>query len=215
MVTVADSVVQSEQRFALGGMSWDFYLRCCDELEGSRTRVTYNEGKLEFMVTHSPHEFYKTMLAKLVEMMLFQQRRPVRSGGSLTIRRADLEKGFEPDECWWIEHEPELRGKSDIDFSVDPAPDLAVEIEITSSLANRVGIYAAIGVPEIWRFDGKTLRFYSLQSDRTYADQPTSASFAGLRPADLVSYLDLFDQRDETQRLHAFVQWFQEARSRS
>ena len=101
MVSVADSVVQSEQRFALGGMSWDFYLRCCDELEGSRTRVTYNEGKLEFMVTHSPHEFYKTMLAKLVEMMLFQQRRPVRSGGSLTIRRADLEKGFEPDECWW------------------------------------------------------------------------------------------------------------------
>ena len=102
-----------------------------------------------------------------------------------------------------------------IDFSVDPAPDLAVEIEITSSLANRVGIYAAIGVPEIWRFDGKTLRFCSLQSDGTYNDQSTSASFAGLRPADLVPYLDLFDQRDETQRLHAFVQWFQEKGSPS
>jgi Uma2 family endonuclease len=213
MASVADAVMQPEERFVLESISWDFYLRCCDELAGSRTRISYNEGKLELMVTHSPHEFYKKMLAKLVEMMLFQQRRGVRSGGSLTIRRADLEKGFEPDECWWIEHEPDLRGKSDIDFSVDPAPDLAVEIEISRSLANRVGIYAAIGVPELWRFDGKTLRFCTLQPDGTYVDQETSFNFDGLRPSDLIPYLNFFDQADETQRLHRFVYWLQNSRT--
>ncbi|MEZ6074210.1 MAG: Uma2 family endonuclease [Pirellulaceae bacterium] len=77
----------------------------------------------------------------------------------MTFQRDDLEKGFEPDECWWIAHEEQVRRKTEFDFKIDPAPDLAVEIEMSRSLVNRISIYAAIGVAEIWRFDGSSCGF--------------------------------------------------------
>ena len=210
MASVLNLTMHPEQRMVLGSVSWSFYLRCCDEFEESTTRITYNEGKLEFVIAKAPHEFYKKMLAKLVEMMLFEQRRPVRSGGSLTIQRSDLEKGFEPDECWWLENEARIRGKTELDFRTDPPPDLAIEVEITSSLANRIGIYAAIGVPEIWRFDGQSLRFCVLNSCGTYVDQVTSLAFPKLCPSDLLPFLAFDHHQDETTCLHTFVKWFRE-----
>ena len=207
MSTATEAVFPPEQRFALGGIGWDFYLRCCEEIQDRRVRLTYNEGKLEFMVTGSPHEFYKTMLAKLVEMMIFESDLPVRSGGSMTVQREDLQKGFEPDECWWIANESAVRGKRELDFTVDPPPDLAVEVEVTASLANRVGIYAAIGVPEIWRFDGRRLGFYVLGGDGQYTQQTNSSVFPLLKPENLLPHLDIQSDKDETARLKEFVQW--------
>jgi len=214
MITAKTFMVEPEQRFVLRGVSWEFYLECYEELIriGSRTRLTYNEGMLEFMVTKSPHEFYKKMLAKLVEMMIFETRRPVSSGGSMTIQRSDLEKGFEPDECWWLANEEKVRGKEEFDFFSDPPPDLAVEVEISSSLANRIEIYSAIKVPEIWRFDGNVLRFCVLREDGQYVDQQTSLSFPSLLPENLTPFLNFKDARDETTRLHEFVEWFRKTR---
>ena len=207
MATATGLASTPEQRFALGGIGWDFHLRCCDEIRDRRVRLTFNEGKLEFMVTGSPHEFYKTMLAKLVEMIVFELNVPVRSGGSLTIQRADLQKGFEPNECWWIAGESAVRGKDELDFRTDPPPDLAVEVEMTASLANRVGIYAAIGVPELWRFDGQQLTFYSLRDHEEYEPQSTSQVFPFLRPEHLLPHVDIRSGKDETTRVREFVQW--------
>ncbi len=83
-----------------------------------------------------------------------------------------------------------------------------MEVEITSSLANRVGIDSAIGVPEIWQFNGRQLRFCRLQPAGEYADIETSTTFPFLRPADLLPFLGFDDPRDETTRLHEFVTWF-------
>ncbi len=132
---------------------------------------------------------------------------PVRSGGNMTFQRDDLEKGFEPDECWWIAHEARVRGQREFDFQIDPPPDLAIEIEMSRSLVNRISIYAAMGVPEIWRYNGKTLRFCQLQADGKYTDSSHSSSFPFLRPNDLGPHLAVDDHRDETTRDRQYMQW--------
>ena len=199
-----------EVRFLIPDVSWDFYKRFRDEVEERPLRLTFSEGNLEIMSPKSPHEFYKTLLAKLVEAILLELDIPVRSGGSMTFQRDDLEKGFEPDECWWIAHESVVRGKEEFDFLRDPPPDLAIEVEISHSLVSRIDIFAAMKVPEIWRHDGKTLRFCALQSDGSYADRETSLSFPFLRPEHLMRYLSLTADVDETSRVRQFVEWLRD-----
>lgn len=204
--------IQGEHRTLIPDVSYSFYKAFCEEIGPRSLRLSFIDGMLEIMITKSPHEIYKKILAKLVEATVLECDIPVRSGGNMTFQRDDLEKGFEPDECWWIAHEAQVRGQSEFDFRIDPAPDLAIEIEISRSLVNRIGIYAAIGVAEIWRFNGKLLRFCVLQPDGSYLDCPTSQAFPFLRPSDLLPYLAIDDQRDETTGIRQFMNWLREHR---
>jgi len=210
MATVDLPTTAGEDRFLIQDVSWDFYKRFCEEIGERPLRLSYTDGDLEIMITKSPHEFYKKMLAKLVECILLERNIPVRSGGSMTFQRDDLEKGFEPDECWWIANESAVRMKMEFDFQHDPPPDLAIEIEISHSLVNRIGIFAALKVPEIWRFNGETLRFCILQDDGTYADCQYSISFDFLRPEYLLPYLSIKDDVDETTRVRRFIDWLRD-----
>ena len=125
----------------------------------------------------------------------------------MTFQRDDLKKGFEPDECWWIVNESKVRGKDEFDFQRDPPPDLAIEIEISRSLVSRIGIFAAMRVPEIWRHDGERLRFCLLQPDGEYADSDTSGVFPFLQPEHLMPFLSLKEDVDETTRIRNFIHW--------
>jgi Uma2 family endonuclease len=204
--------VAGEIRALVPDVSWGLYKHFCDELETRNIRLTFSDGSLEIMITKPPHEYYKKLLAKLIEIIFLELNIPVRSGGSMTFQRDDLEKGFEHDECWWIAHEPLVRDMEEFDGMRDPPPDLALEVEISRSLINRISIFAALGVPEIWRFDGKTLRFCVLQPDRTYREQDTSLSFPFLKPEHLLPYLSQSDKVDETTLVRRFVQWLREQR---
>lgn len=206
-IAEAPSIEIGEERFLLTGISWTFYLAFCEELGERRIRLSFDRGSLEIMVTKSPHEYYKKMLAKLVEAIVLERDIPVRSGGSMTFQREDLQKGFDPDECWWIAHEAKVRAVRDFDFQNDPPPDLAIEVEITSSLVNRIGIYAAMGVAELWRFNGRKLRFLLLQDDGTYQESATSRAFDFLKPEHLQPFLVWDEQADETARVRQFVNW--------
>ncbi|MEO8892528.1 MAG: Uma2 family endonuclease, partial [Coleofasciculaceae cyanobacterium] len=73
-----------------------------------------------------------------------------------------MKAGKEPDSCYYIQNEAQVRGKIELDFTVDPPPDLALEIDITSSSINQLEIYADLGIPEVWRYDGRTIHFYQL-----------------------------------------------------
>ena len=211
MATTVETVpIGGEERLLLTGISWEFYLRFCDELDGRRIRLTYDRGNMEIMITKRPHEFYKKLLAKLVEQMVLELNIPVSSGGSMTFQREDLQRGIEPDECWWIAHESQVRGVREFDVQRDPPPDLAVEVEITSSLVNRVSIYAALQVPEIWRFNGTTLRFCILQQDGTYRDGEHSLAFPFLKPEHLTPFLQMEARKDETTRMREFVSWLRD-----
>lgn len=204
---VKHETVIGEERFLLTGISWSFYKAFCDELEGRHVRLTYDQGRLEIMITKRPHEFYKKLLAKMVEQIVLMFDIPIGSGGSMTFQREDLKKGFEPDECWWIAHEAAVRGRKEMDFQRDPPPDLAVEVETTRPLVSRTSIYAALRVPEIWRFNGEKLRFCTLREDGSYQDSPTSLAFPFLQPQHLEEFLHFDSNKDETTRMREFIDW--------
>jgi Uma2 family endonuclease len=215
LVRQAAPAVEAEQRILIPDVSWDFYLRFCEEIGERPLRLSYNDGDLEIMITKSPHEFYKKMLAKIVETIIMEREIPVRSGGSMTFQVEGLEKGFEPDECWWIEQEAAVRGKREFTFPGDPPPDLAIEIEISRSLVSRMEILAALGVREVWRYNVRRLRFCVLQPDGSYRDQDTSVAFPFLRPAEVERYLQIDDALDETSRLRDFRKWVRRALTNS
>lgn len=79
--------------------------------------------------------------------------------GSKTFKREDLLKGFEPDSCFYIQHVEAISGKDEVDLNTDPPPDLVIEIDITSPSLPRLPIFAGVGVPEVWRYDGRQVQF--------------------------------------------------------
>jgi Uma2 family endonuclease len=206
-MATATAILVGENRHLLDGMSWQFYQQFLAEIGDRPIRLTYDRGRLEIMSPLRPHEGFKSILGRMVETITEELNVPVACCGSTTLQREELQRGLEPDECYYIEHEPLVRGMGNLDLSRDPPPDLAIEIDITSSSVNRQGIYAALGVPELWRFDGEELWFLHLQPDRTYQARETSRSFPFLRLADVVRFLEQLHDTDQTSVARAFRAW--------
>jgi Uma2 family endonuclease len=142
-------------------------------------------------------------------MLTFELCIPLHSGGNTTFRREDLERGLEPDECYWIQHAEIMPNDRNWDPAIDPPPDLATEIDVTSSSVNREEIYALLRVPELWRFDGDDLQAYRLVASGVYEPIERSLAFPFLTVADLLPFL-LSDERDENALMRTFVDWVHE-----
>ena len=155
-------------------MQWKTYQALLYDLaEDSSKQLAYDRGFLEIMTPLPEHEAYKVFLGRLVWTTTEVLGLEVASFGSTTLSRENLQRGIEPDECFYIQNEALVRGKTSFDFTVDPVPDLAIEVDITSSSLNRLGIYAALEVPEVWRFNGEILLIYCLK-DGAYEVQEYS-----------------------------------------
>ncbi len=168
-----------------------------DHRNQSTPRFTYNRGTLEIMSPSVTHERLNRLIALLVEVVAEELGIEIDDLGSTTFKREDLQRGFEPDSCFYIENLEKIRGKSDFDLSVDPPPDLVVEIDITSSSLEKFSIYSHLGVPEVWRFDGSRLLIFNLV-ERQYVVSNEGRSFPGLS-ADLIS--KLLEQSRSLKRL--------------
>jgi Uma2 family endonuclease len=153
------------------------------------------------------HESAKKLMARLVETVTLEMDIDILGAGSMTCRRKDLDRGFEPDECYWIAHEAQMRGRVDIDLTRDPPPDLMLEVEISHSFVDRLAIAARLGVPEIWRYDGQTLRIVLLGADGEYTESSRSQAFPFLPVAELVRFLHQDANQSETRLLRAFRDW--------
>jgi Uma2 family endonuclease len=129
-------------------------------------------------------------------------------GGSMTFRREDLERGLEPDNCFWIANAARVRGRVELDFTVDPPPDLALEVEISPSALDRMEIYAAMRIPEVWRSNGETVDVGILQSDQTYRWGKGSLAFPMFPVDELGQFLRLAQQQDHLEVIRAFRGWF-------
>lgn len=209
--TLQPPIQTHEPRNMLHGISWATYEQMLEDIgEQPGLRMTYDQGSLEIMTTSSLHEIFKKLLGRLIESLCLELSIPHKSGGSFTHKREDLLKGIEPDECYWIQNEPPVRGKTAIDLSIDPPPDLTLEVDITRSWLDRIAIYAALGIPEVWCFDGKTLRVHLLQSNGEYAESDTSTAFPFLPMAEFAGFLQLDEQTGELTRMRAFVDWLRE-----
>lgn len=204
MITLA---VPREQRLVLSGVSWERYEGLLRDFEGRHIRLTYSQGDLEIMTVSSKHERCKSLAARLFEVLTEELDIPVLSLGNTTYKREDLARGLEPDECWYIKHEALMREKEEIDLNIDPPPELVIEVEISRSVINRLEIYARLGVPEIWRYDGETLRVCVLTDGGNYVDVDRSATLPQVPLDGLARFLALRGEMDETSLVKSFRAW--------
>jgi Uma2 family endonuclease len=220
MATAAASVEErvkalDGQRFVLRDVDWATYRRISDALTGRHLHFAYDRGTLEFMTSSPIHARFSRLIARLITVLTEELGLPMSSCGDMTCDREDLERGIEPDECFYLNNEPLIRGKEKLDFTADPPPDLAVEIDISRSSHRRLGIYAALGVPEVWRFDGETLKIFQRGEAGQYAMAERSRHFPIVSAADLVRFLQRWSQVDENSLLRSFREWVREQITRN
>jgi Uma2 family endonuclease len=167
---------------------------------------------LEIMSVSSEHEIEKTRLRRLVYVLTEELEIDLASGGSMTCRNEKMRRALEPDDCFWIANEPLVRGRMDIDLEVDPPPDLSIEIEVSRSALDRMSIYAALRVPEVWRWDGQNLNIHLLSTRATYRLGKRSKAFPFL-PIDEFAYFIQRTDLSETKLVRAFRAWVRENRA--
>src|SRR5262249_34511497 len=154
------------QRLLLRNIDWHTYKTIADALQDKYLHLTYDRGALEFMVLSIAHERFKSLLALVICALAEELNRVIGSFGSFTHQREALLRGLEPDLCFYLGHFAQVRGRKTIDLTRDPPPDLAIEVEISRSALDRLAIYAALSVPEVWRFDGKKLTVLLLKKGK-------------------------------------------------
>jgi Uma2 family endonuclease len=195
-----------EQRFLLERVSWEAYEALLKSWANVPTRMTYDNGRLEIMCPLLSHEQYSRVIGRLVETFTLQRRIPLHTGGSTTFKREAKKRGLEPDECYWIQNEPRMRSRKDFDPEQDPPPDLAVEVDLTSSSLDRMSIYADLGVPEVWRFNGQGFSIHLLRKGR-YEPSERSPALPELTPDVVTRFLHKSDEMGETELLLVFLDW--------
>lgn len=169
-----------EQRVVLRNVSWETYEHLLADHENSSVpHFTYDRGVLEIMSPLPKHEKINRTIALAVEVLAEEMGIDVDDLGSTTFRRRDLQRGFEPDSCFYIQNEERIRGKTRIDLTVDPPPDLVIEIDVTSPSLNKFPIYARLGVPEVWRYDGERIDIFELK-DGEYIERVESIALPSL-----------------------------------
>lgn len=194
-----------EQRVVLSSVSWTTYLALSRESEQSHGRMTYDQGVLEIMSPLLSHESAKRVLGRMIERFTEYHGIDIRSSASTTFRRSDLLRGFEADESYYLENAAQIRGKDEIDLSVDPPPDLVVEIEMTRSSLNKRVLFASMGVPEVWRYDGAVLSVAALQQ-HAYADVTHSRVLPNFPIPLAEDLLAVRSEQSETVLIRQFVQ---------
>ncbi|AFY61367.1 Uma2 family endonuclease [Synechococcus sp. PCC 6312] len=201
--------IPAEQRLVLHGVSWLTYQALLAEiLAQQRPRIAYDNGQLEIMVPLPEHESYKRIIGRMIEATTEELGIEIRSLGSCTWSRADLARGIEADECYYIQHEGIVRGQMQLDLATDPPPDLVLEIDITSSSLNRIEIYKLLGVTEIWRFDGRELLFYVLSANG-YQTVEQSAALPLLPRPEVLEMIQQASEMGETTWLKSVRQRIQ------
>lgn len=201
------TLTPSVNQVLLKNITWQTYLALLKDVEEqSGIRLTYDSGKLEIMTPSPPHENYKKVLGRFVETITEELNIEIKSLGSLTCKREDLARGLEPDQCYYIQNEEIVRQIDQIDLNQDPPPDLAVEIDITSSSINRLNLYAALGVPEVWRYDGSCLTIYRLQGN-SYQVCDFSPTFPFVSPTEIIRFLELRKTMGENSMIRSFREW--------
>lgn len=195
-------------RLLLEGIDWPTYTRLLHAFaERPSIRLTYDRGRLEIMSPLRKHEGLADLLGRFVVVLTEEFGLPLASGRSTTYRRRRQKRGLEPDNSYWIANEKRVRGKEHIDLAKDPPPDLAHEIDVTKSSLNRMAIYAALQVPEVWRADKGKLSFHILAANGKNQESETSLAFPGLRPNDLQTFLRQIGQMDDNALVKKFRDW--------
>jgi Uma2 family endonuclease len=196
----------------LHGVPWADYETMLRIIGNRPIRINYDRGEMEIVSPLQRHGNESFLLGWMVGVLVEELDVPCEPADPVTYRRPDLEKGVEPDKGFHFrDHAAWVRGKRDLDLTVDPPPDLVVESDLTSSSVPRLPIFAALGIPEVWRLDDDELHFLHLQPDGTYQPRDRSLAFPDLLLADAARFLEQGRDVDKTSWIRAFRAWVREA----
>ena len=197
----------SENRVLLYGVSWETFERLLADVGDRRkTLFHYINGTLEIMSPLSLHEGSSRFFDRLLTIFVDELDIDMRCLGSLLMKIPELKIGGEPDSCYYIKNELTIRAQENVIVGQDPPPDLVLEVDITNPSDRRLPIYALLGVPEVWRYDGYSLEFLALQNGG-YVPIENSLSFPTLPAAIIVEYVQKRLLLGESKTLKEFRGW--------
>lgn len=204
---MATVLTPPEERVLLQDVSWETYERLlADQQEKSAPRLTYDGGVLEIMSPSGEHEEINDLIKQLVFVLAEEMDVELRSFGSKTFKRADLRKGFEPDSCFYIQNLERITDTGDPDLAVHPPPDLVVEIDITHPSLSKFSIYAQVGIPEFWLYDGRKVIIYLLQGG-DYLPSEDSSALAGVTATALSHFITEGRTKKRSQWVRSLREW--------
>ncbi|MEP0754889.1 Uma2 family endonuclease [Trichocoleus sp. Lan] len=199
--------IPAEQRTVLPNISWETLEALLIETGEDRGwRFAYDGSTLELMTPLFEHENSKSNFGNLIIFLALELDIEIKSAGSTTLKRQIANRGIEPDNCYYIENEPAVRGKQKLDLETDLPPDLAIEIDITSSSVNKFEIYSALGVTELWRYNGRDLKFYQLTEGK-YIECEYSIAFPIVSVTEISNFIEQSKTMGEIALLKSFRAW--------
>lgn len=193
-------------RVLFNDVNWQEFEAILEELGEHRgSRIAYSQGTLEIRMPLPEHKFNKEIIGDMVKILLEELEMERECFGSTTFKRKSMLQGIEPDNCFYIQNHALMIGKKRIDLTVDPPPDLAIEVDLTSQ--TQLDAYEALGVPEIWRYENKKLLINVLQ-DGKYVESESSPTFPNLPIIAAISqYCEESQTAGTIRTLRLFRQW--------
>jgi Uma2 family endonuclease len=191
----------------LTDVPWEEYEQLLADL-GDRpgTRITYDNGRLEVMSPSSKHENFIRMIERLTYAIAEEAGIVLESFGSTTYKQEWLARGVEPDGCFYIQSAARIIGKDRIDLTNEPPPDVVVEIDVSHESTRKFAIYAGMGVPELWHYDNRRARIYTL-IDQSYVEVPASPTFPVLTSEAMSQFLEQSKSEGQTAALKSLRDW--------
>lgn len=194
-----------EHRTLLHNVAWETYQSLRAANPSGYLRMAYDNGELEIMSPSRQHERISDLLGRMIDQWTLLHGIEVGAGRNTTFSKEFLLKGLEPDNCYWIAHELVMRAKEEVDLSIDPPPDLALEVEITRSSIPKLPIYQSLGVPEVWRWRRETLEVLRMDDAGQYQSQADSSELPSF-PFDIA--IDILGDREsngDTALIQEFI----------
>jgi Uma2 family endonuclease len=194
-----------EKRVTFHHLNWQAYQQILQALGDNRAaRLTYDRGVLEITMPLEDHEYAVRLIELFIRILVVELGLKIKTMGSTTLQREDLDRSPEPDNAYYIQNQPLVKGRH-VDLQRDPAPDLVVEVDITHTDIDKLRLYADMGVPEFWRFNGQVWRIYQLQ-EGTYQEVEVSPTFPQVPKQKLYEFLAQA-QEDEVEAEQSFRGW--------
>jgi Uma2 family endonuclease len=209
LLEVKKIIVPPGQKVILYDLSWDEFEAILVDLGESRSsRIAYDQGRMEIMTPLPEHEVNKEYVSDFVKVLLEELDIEFCPLGSTTFKNQIMFKGIEPDSCFYIQNEAVIRGKNRLDLTIDPPPDLALEIDITNR--SHPEIYQSFGVPELWRYEKNKLQILLLIEGK-YVESLTSRNFPNLPLTEVIpQYLTQCRSEGRNKGMRAFRSWVKE-----
>jgi Uma2 family endonuclease len=197
-----------EKRITFRDLDWPAFKQIQQLLtERTQARFTYDNGMLEITMPLEGHERSARLIELFIRILVVELGMKIKTMGSTTLDREDLLKSAEPDNGYYIQNYA-LVADHEIDLDYDPAPDLVVEVDITHTDINKNRLYASMGVPEFWRFNGQVWQILCLV-DGGYETRDRSPTFPLIEKTDLYQFLETA-LLDEVAAETSFRRWVQQ-----